>query len=632
MFNSSEKPRAHLPTGPATRQRTRPRVEQLEERTLPSVYTPAQIRAAYGFNQVSFGSVSGDGTGQTIAIVDAYNDPNLAGDLNTFDQTFSINGTQSLYQQYGDSSSFLTVATPQGLPATDTGWSLEIALDVEWAHAIAPGAKILLVEAGSSSFSSLLSAVRYAAGQPGVSVVSMSWGSSEFSSETSFDSTFTTPAGHPGVTFVASSGDSGSPPSYPAASPNVLSVGGTSLNLDASGNYLSETAWGGSTGGLSAFEGEPGYQRSVQSSGVRSNPDMAYNGDPYTGYYVYDSVGYGGWLQVGGTSAGAPQWAALVAIADQGRARSGKGSLDGPTQTLPAIYSLSSSDFHDITSGSNGGYSAGPGYDNVTGRGSPYANLVIGGLVAYGSTTGTEGGGTSGTGTGSSGGGGRHRHPTHHADLVAGPSGAPAPGIAGDVATAPLPGTGGQARFLAKPTAGDAAVPPARGAAPGETETTAAGLLPAVSSGNAGGPGGAVILVAPVGGTQTASGGQLGDVRAESDTGPDATDLVSQPAQDNAGLSLPPVPVPGPVALAGPLRDTRPATPADLAALFAADGPSRRGRAAGKAPLPAGDRAGTAPADAAIPAALGVVLARYWDFSRAADLPRRRARTRPARP
>jgi len=405
------------------------KVEQLEERNLPSVYTPAQISQAYGFSQVVFTTTSGqavqgDGTGQTIAIVDAYSDPNIFSDLNTFDQTFTTtrNGaTNTYYDLYGASSSFLTVATPQGQPATDAGWSLEITLDVEWAHAMAPGAQILLVEATSNNLGNLLGGVSYAAAQPGVVAVSMSWGSTEFSGQNTFDSYFTTPANHlggwsglggtyipGGITYVAASGDSGAGPTYPSSSPNVLSVGGTSLTLSASGGYGSETAWSGSGGGYSAYESEPGYQQGVQNTGTRGTPDVSYNADPYTGYWVYDSIGYGGysgWLQVGGTSAAAPQWAALIAIADQGRALAGKGSLDGATQTIPAIYSLPQSDFHDITTGSNG-YSAGPGWDPVTGRGTPLANLVIYGLAGFGSSTTPPPGG---------GGGSHHHHGRTHA-------------------------------------------------------------------------------------------------------------------------------------------------------------------------------------------------------------------------
>ncbi len=345
----------------------------------PTGYSPSQISQAYGFNQISFndGTVAGNGSGQTIAIVDAYNQPNIASDLHAFDVAFGLPDPPSLaiVNQNGGSS----------LPVANSGWGTEISLDVEWAHAMAPGAKILLVEANSSSEGDLLSAVQYAAAQPGVSVVSMSWGGGEFSSETHYDSIFTTPAGHQGVAFIASSGDSGAPVSYPAASPNVLAVGGTGLYLNGS-SYGSESGWGGSTGGVSVYEAQPSYQNGVtsQSSTQRTSPDVSYDANPNTGFSVYDSYGTSApWQQVGGTSAGAPQWAALVAIADQGRALNGLGTLSSSSQLLPMLYQLPSSDFHDVTSGSSTGspnYSAGPGYDLVTGLGSPYADRIVAAL------------------------------------------------------------------------------------------------------------------------------------------------------------------------------------------------------------------------------------------------------------
>lgn len=361
----------------------------------PGGFSPAQISQAYGFNQIAFdnGAIKGDGSGQTIAIVDAYNQPNIASDLQTFDATYGLAAPPSftVVNENGGSS----------LPAYDQSWGWEISLDVEWAHAMAPGANIVLVEANSAGLSDLMSAVNYARNQPGVSVVSMSWGSGEFSWESSYDGYFTTPAGHQGVTFVAASGDGGSAgaPEYSSVSPNVLAVGGTQLATDSAGNYQSETGWGnganslkegGSGGGISQDESQPTYQQGVvtQTGTYRTVPDVAYNASTNSPFAVYDSF-YGGWVEMGGTSAGAPQWAALVAIADQGRALQGQGSLDGGTQTLPALYQLPQSDFHDITSGSNGSYSAAPGYDLVTGRGSPIANLIVAGLVAEGGSSAT---------------------------------------------------------------------------------------------------------------------------------------------------------------------------------------------------------------------------------------------------
>ena len=347
--------------------------------TTPVGLTPAEVAKAYGFDQIYFSGIKGTGAGQTIAIVDAYDNPNIASDLHIFDQTFGIADPPSftVYKQ-----------TINGVaPKTDSGWAMEIALDVEWAHAIAPDANIVLVEANTSSVTNLLSAVDYARSIASVSVISMSWGSSEFMSESSYDYHFTTPAGHQGITFVASSGDAGAPAEWPAVSPNVLAVGGTTLSVSSNGTYQSETAWSDSGGGYSKYEAEPSYQSGVQNSKTRSNPDVAYNANPSSGFAVYDTVassGKTGWFEVGGTSAGAPQWAALVAIADQGRALAGKATL---ANAQVPIYSLSTSDFHDVTSGSNG-YSAAKGYDLVTGRGSPVANAVVRDLVSYsGSTT-----------------------------------------------------------------------------------------------------------------------------------------------------------------------------------------------------------------------------------------------------
>jgi subtilase family serine protease len=356
----------------------------------PTGYTPLQIRIAYGVNSTTFlgGTVIGYGAGQTIAIVTAYNDPNISSDLAAFDSTYRLPAPPSF-----------TVAN-LGATTTDAGWALETSLDVEWAHTIAPAASIVLVEARSDSMTDLFSAVSYASHLPGVSVVSMSWGTNEFYGESAYDSIFTTPAGHTGVTFVAASGDSGawSGPSYPSVSPNVLAVGGTSLTLAsgaAYGTYGSETGWSGSTGGFSgydsywtSYESEPSYQAATLQSvglsyGVRTTPDVSFNADPNTGVTVYDSVPYNGqsgWYQIGGTSAATPAWAGLIAIANQGLALGGKGTLTN-TQALADLYALPSSSFHNITSGFNG-YYATSGYNLVTGLGSPQANVVIAGILA----------------------------------------------------------------------------------------------------------------------------------------------------------------------------------------------------------------------------------------------------------
>lgn len=365
--------------------RSRLQVERLEARDLLStVYLPSQIRHAYGFDRLGL-----DGGGQTVAIVDAGDDPNIGSDLRRFDEAFGISDPPNFWKinQYGR-----TNPLPQIGSASDV---TEIALDVEWAHAIAPGANILLVE--TDGYQNLLAGVDLARQIPGVVAVSMSWGVfspsgyGEVSDEAFRDALFTTPANHiggsglpGGVTFVAASGDVGAPyVGYPGFSPNVLTVGGTTLYLDAQGNWLGETGWSGSGGGYSVYEPEPAYQYAVQYTGMRGAPDVSYDADPNTGFWIYESLAHGGWTAGGGTSAGAPQWAALIALADQFRAASyGLGSLDGASQTVPEIYNLGR-DFIDITAGSNG-YAARQGWDEVTGWGSPWAPWAVPDLAATG--------------------------------------------------------------------------------------------------------------------------------------------------------------------------------------------------------------------------------------------------------
>jgi len=354
----------------------------------PVGYSPAQIRHAYGFDQLT-----NDGTGQIIAIVDAYDDPTAASDLQKFITTFSLKTMYGL-----PNTLTCTVATgphpcfqkvyAQTKPRTDSGWALEISLDIQWAHAIAPGADILLVEAKNNFLSSLLGAVSVAVNK-GAKAVSMSWGGSEFSSESFYDSYFN----KSGVTFTASSGDSGSGVIWPSASPYVVGVGGTTLPLDSSGNLTGpETAWSGSGGGISAYELEPGYQviyAAIEgTNGHRAVPDVAYDADPQTGVAVYDSTPYSGqtgWFQLGGTSVGAPQWAALIVLADQARSTplssnnlSSSPLYNAASLTIVGVYA---SNYRDITSGSNGSCgilcTAGPGYDFVTGLGTPLANALV---------------------------------------------------------------------------------------------------------------------------------------------------------------------------------------------------------------------------------------------------------------
>lgn len=327
----------------------------------PVGYSVAQMRHAYGFDQVS-----GTGTGQTIAIVDAYGSATIQNDLNTF------------CVAYGLPTTTVRVYYPQGKPRrSDSGWALETSLDVEWAHAIAPGATIILVVAKSATIGNLLNAVDYAVGL-GAKQVSMSWGAGEFSSEASYDSHFN----RAGVTFFASSGDSGAGVEWPAASPYVVSVGGTALVLDAAGNVTAETAWSGSGGGVSAYEPRPAYQNSWSTAAGRSVPDVSYNADPSTGVPVYISNynGQSGWITVGGTSAGAPQWAALSALVNAARAQS---LSSAGTALYAAGTGNYTGNYRDITVGSNGAFTATPLYDFVTGLGSPLSSSLVPVLRGY---------------------------------------------------------------------------------------------------------------------------------------------------------------------------------------------------------------------------------------------------------
>jgi subtilase family serine protease len=388
--------------------RLRPLLDELDDRCLlsgfspsqPAGYTPAQITAAYGLDNITFTSksgttVPGNGSGETIALIEMYHDPNIQSDLATFDT------------KYGLPTPTLTVVNQAG-NQTDSGWSLEESMDVEWAHSIAPGANILVVEAAPSysqtqELQNLLTAVNTARNTAGVVAVSMSWGFNEMSNESSYDSYFTTPSGHEGITFIAASGDSGVA-EYPSASPNVLSVGGTSLNLTSSGTYGSETAWSSGGGGYSSFESEPTYQATVQTTGMRSTPDVAFDADPNTGVEVYSTAPgarTGSWQVVGGTSLGSPSWAGIIAIVDQGRAVAGQVSLDGPTQTLPALYAAASSNFNSVASTSSyNGYTFG-GFDPFA-RVTSYSGFWGGFGFGLGlSTTGaTSSGATANTSTG----------------------------------------------------------------------------------------------------------------------------------------------------------------------------------------------------------------------------------------
>jgi subtilase family serine protease len=343
-----------------------------------SAFSPAQVRHAYGFDQIT-----NQGAGQTIGIVDAYDDPNVQADLGVFSAQFGLPACTS------SNGCFREVYSNGKKPVANANWAVEISLDVEWAHAIAPKATILLIETPTNSLTDLTNGVT-AAVRNGASTVSMSWTVAEFSGEKNMDKNFVSN----GVTYLAASGDAGSGAAYPAASPDVIGVGATSLTLNSNGSYQSETAWSGSGGGLSAYEREPSFQAQFgipnDSLGDRGIPDVSYNGNPGTGYAVYDSVGisgYAGWFQIGGTSAGTPQWAALIAIANSMRVAVRKANLSSTNTTLYSLAKTAiNTDFWAVTQGTNGTCgtlcTASPGYDYLTGLGTPQASALITALAA----------------------------------------------------------------------------------------------------------------------------------------------------------------------------------------------------------------------------------------------------------
>lgn len=336
----------------------------------PPGYSPAQMTGYLG--------LTGDGTGQTIAIVDAYDDPNIASDAETFSQQYGLPGVCGAGGAKGDC--FTLDVRKQSVTAGSNGnWGLETSLDVEWAHAIAPHATIELFEA-DPTFASLFAAVA-AAEATHPDAVSMSWGYSggDFSDETYYDHFCAVQ----NTVCVVASGDFGNPGSYPAYNPAVLAVGGTTLNLAADDSVTSEQAWAGS-GGQSWVEPEPSYQDGVQSSGMRQMPDVAFDADPGTGVAVFDSLPYlgeSGWWEVGGTSLGAPSWSAIFADADQLRAQHNEPPLtEARYAAQKAVYSLPASRLAPVTTGPDNGFcpvgcTPSAGYDEITGLGSPRAGI-----------------------------------------------------------------------------------------------------------------------------------------------------------------------------------------------------------------------------------------------------------------
>lgn len=291
------------------------------------------------------------GGGRAIAIVDAYHYPTAAADLSVFSSQFGL-----------PQANFQIVYANGRQPSVNSDWNIEEALDIEWAHGMAPAAKIYLVEAASTSYNDLLAAVLVAnslLSQTGGGEVSMSWGGSEFSGETGYDSYFT----QPGVVYFGASGDSPGVV-WPSTSPNVVGVGGTSLSRNpTTGALQQEMAWQSGGGGPSLYESRPGYQAVVSAmvQGQRGAPDVAADADPSTGAWVYAA---GSWYIIGGTSLATPVWAGIANAA-------GKFKPGSQVELTKLYKNHATTDVMRGSCGPNQGYIADSGWDFCTGFGSP---------------------------------------------------------------------------------------------------------------------------------------------------------------------------------------------------------------------------------------------------------------------
>jgi hypothetical protein len=349
----------------------------------PAGLGPADLQSAYKLPSATAGS------GQTVAIVDAMDDPNAESDLATYRSTFGLppcttaNGCFRKVNENGASSP---------LPAADVGWAEEISLDLDMVSAVCPNCHILLVEANQPTINDLGTAVNTAVNL-GAKYVSNSYGGGEFSGQTTADSQF---YNHPGVAVTASSGDSGFGVEFPASASTVIAVGGTSLRRDTSARGWSETAWSGAGSGCSAFTAKPSWQHDTGCA-RRTVADVSAVADPATGVAVYDTFQQTGFLVFGGTSASSPIIASVYALAGA-----------PPVGSNPASFPYAhTGNLFDVTSGSNGTCSpaylctAAAGYDGPTGLGTPNGTAAFTGGGGGGGCTASQLLGNPGFETGS---------------------------------------------------------------------------------------------------------------------------------------------------------------------------------------------------------------------------------------
>jgi subtilase family serine protease len=375
-----------------------------------TVYTPAQIRAAYSLPSLPSTSASVSsaqaaqlGAGQTIYVVDADNDPNVAAELASFNSKFglpactvtqiAVTATLPLAPAPSTGCVFSVVySTAAGVrtgtaPPYSSSWQPEIALDVQWAHATAPYARIILIEAPDATTVSLAAAVGLANAM-GPGVVSQSFGATEGGFTSYYDPIFSVA----NMTYVAATGDSGEAVNWPSVSTHVLAVGGTSLSY--SGGARGETVWSGTGGGISAYTATPSYQTlavpGITRSAFRGVADVTFNADPNTGQYLalmLQGATTVSWYSVGGTSLATPQWAGIIAIANAERAQAATSPIGASQPTLYGLATQAStyaSNFLDVKSGSDGTCTtcyAGAGYDLPSGLGSPNVASLLTALV-----------------------------------------------------------------------------------------------------------------------------------------------------------------------------------------------------------------------------------------------------------
>ena len=320
----------------------------------PSGYAPCDLQSAYNLPS------STAGASQTVAIVDAYDDPNAESDLQVYRSQFGLppcttaNGCFRKVNQTGGTS----------YPAPSGGWAQEISLDIDMVSAACPNCRILLVEASSASYANLGAAVDQAAFL-GANAISNSYGGPEGLGETTYDGYYN----HPGIAVTVSSGDNGYGVEYPAASPYVTAVGGTTLAKASTTRGWSETVWTGAGSGCSGYESKPSWQHDAGCP-RRTVADVAADADPNTGVAVYDSYAYqgvSGWLVFGGTSVASPIIASTYALAGLTPASNAGSSSYDPAK---AFY------LNDVTTGSNGSCgtylcNGAVGYDGPTGNGTP---------------------------------------------------------------------------------------------------------------------------------------------------------------------------------------------------------------------------------------------------------------------